>query len=358
VRSRSLVRSSSVCMAAAALALVAACSSSGGNSSSTASAKATGGAGAGNTTGSSANLQSVQVMMFPGQSYRLPVLIAQKQGYFAKHGIKISTVVQPGSLQGAQAMVATHSQVGQLSTPTLTQGVENGSPVAFFCGGIKYLQTSLVAKNGSSLQAGTGNEVLKELSGKKVGVQTPIGSGLQLLFASALKDAGVTNVTYVNVGGGNNVTLAALNKGSVDVAQVNPPGTQQMQVDKSAKVLTYLPASGGPAAYQLYGSGWTGQTSWLKDHPDQAKGFCDAVSEGLDYIKNPANADASAKVLAADTGVSESVATEVVKNVFIDFSTDLPKDALTKTLQYYKQIGITKTDMSTQYDKLIQPATG
>jgi ABC-type nitrate/sulfonate/bicarbonate transport system substrate-binding protein len=295
-------------------------------------------------------------MMFPGQVYRLPVIIAEQQGFFAQHGIKISIIAQPSSLQGAQAMVATHSQVGQLSTATLTQGVENGFSVAFFCGGIKYVQTSLVAKNGSSLQAGTGNDVLKQLNGKKVGVQTPIGSGLQLLFASAVTDAGVTNATYVNVGGANNVTLAALNKGSVDVAQVSPPATQQIEVDKSAKVLTYLPGSGGPEAYQLYGSAWTGQTSWLKDHPDAAKGFCDAFTEALSYIRNPANTDASAQALSADTGISPAVATQVVKTGFTDFSTDLPKDTLTKTFQYYQKIGITKTDMSTQYDKLVQPA--
>ena len=331
----------------AVAALVAACSSS--KSKSAPNSTGGGGASSGNS------LQSVQVMMFPGQGYRLPVLIADKQGFFAKNGIKISIVAQPNNLQGAQAMVATKSDVGQLSTPTLAQGVENHSPVAFFCGGIKYLQTSLVAKNGSSLTPGSGIDVLKQLNGKRIGVQTPVGSGLQLLFAAALKSVGVTNVTYVNVGGGNNITLAALNKGSVDVAQVNPPGLQAITVGKSAKVLTYLPAAGGPDAYQLYGSAWTGQTSWLKDHPQTAKGFCTAIGQALDYIKS--NSTAAAQVLADDTKAPLPVAEEVVNTVYADYSTDLPKDTLTKTFQFYQQIGITKTDMSTQYDSLVQPAS-
>jgi NitT/TauT family transport system substrate-binding protein len=330
---------------AAVVALTAACSS-GKSSSGTSSGATTGG-----------GTESVQVMMFPGQAYRLPVLVGEQQGYFTKHGLKISVIAQPNNLQGAQAMVATKSQVGQLSTPTLAQGVANGSPVAFFCGGINVLQTTLIAKNGSSLQPGSGTDVLKQLNGKKVGVQTPVGSGLQLLFAAALKDAGVTDVTYVNVGGGNNITLAALDKGSVDVAQVNPPGTQAITVGKSAKVLAYLPGPGGPPAYQLYGSAWTGQTSWLKDHPEAAKGFCDAISEALTWIKDPANTAAAAKVLSDDTKVDTTIATELVKTVYADFSTDLPKDILTKTFQFYSQIGITKTDMSSQYDKLVQPAS-
>jgi ABC-type nitrate/sulfonate/bicarbonate transport system substrate-binding protein len=310
-----------------------------------------------NSSSSGGSLASVQVMMFPGQLYRLPVIVANQQGFFAKHGLKISIVAQPNNLQGAQAMVATKSQIGQLSTPTLAQGVEAGTPVAFFCGGINYLQTSLIAKNGSSLQPGTGTDVLKQLSGKKIGVQTPVGSGLQLLFAAALQSVGVTNVTYVNVGGGNDVTLAALNKDSVDVAQVNPPAAQSIQVANQAKVLTYLPASGGPDAYSLYGSGWTGLTSWLNQNPDQAKGFCAAMSEADAWIKDPANADAAAKALAGDSGLNPSVAAAAVKTAFADFSTDLPKDTLVKTLQFYKQIGIVKADLSTQYDKVVQPLT-
>jgi NitT/TauT family transport system substrate-binding protein len=306
--------------------------------------------------GNGSSLTKVRVMMFPGQSYRLPVQIADQQGYFKNHGIQIEVVAQPNNLQGAQAMLATKSQVGQLSTPTLAQGVENGSPVSFFCGGINVLQTTLIAKKGSALPAtadgASWQDVLKSLSGKKVGVQTPIGSGLQLLFAAALKEAGVTNVTYVNVGGGNNITLAALNNGSVDVAQVNPNGTQQIAIDGSAKPLLYV--SQGPEAYKLYGSGWTGQTSWLKEQPKVAAGFCQAVGEALAFIKNPTNAGTAAKTLAADTGVSAAVAALVVKQVYADYSTDLPKDVLTRTFASYKTFGIVKTDLAAEYDKLVQ----
>lgn len=310
--------------------------------------------------GKNGSAESVQVMMFPGQSYRLPVMIGEQQGFFAKHGVKISIVAQPNNLQGAQAMIATRSQVGDLSTATLAQGVENGSPVAFFCGGINVLQTTLFAKNGSSLpstsQGASWQAVLKSLDGKKVGVQTPVGSGLQLLFAAALKEAGVTNVTYVNVGGGNNVTLAALNRGSVDVAQVNPTGTQAIEDANSAKPLMYMPSQ-GPEAYKLYGSAWAGQTAWLKSHPDTAKGFCAAMNEAVAFIKNPANAAVSTKALAADTGLSSSVAARVVKETYGDYSVGLPKDVLTNTFRFYKQIGITKTDMSGEFDKLVQPAS-
>jgi ABC-type nitrate/sulfonate/bicarbonate transport system substrate-binding protein len=236
--------------------------------------------------------------------------------------------------------------------------VENGTPVAYFCGSANVLQTTLIAKKGSSLPStadgASWQQVLQALKGKKVGVQTPIGSGLQLLFAAALKQAGVTDVTYVNVGGGNNLTLAALSRGSVDVAQVNPPATQGLT--GQVKELLYLPD--GPPAYKLYGSAWTGQASWLKDHPTAAKGFCNAIAEAVAYIKNPANLASSAKALATDTQLPATVATEVVKTAYGPFSTDLPKNSLMATFKFYQQIGITKTDMSTKYDTLVQPVSG
>jgi NitT/TauT family transport system substrate-binding protein len=326
--------------AVTATALVTACSSGGDD----------------NETTSEGGLQKVQVMMFPGQSYRLPVVVAQEQGYFKDHGVEISIVAQPNNLQGAQAMLATKSEVGQLSTPTLAQGVENGSPVAFFCGGIDVLQTTMVAKKGSSFpstdEGASWEDVLKSFDGKKVGVQTPVGSGLQLLFAAALKEAGVEDVTYVNVGGGNDITLAAINNGSVDVAQVNPTGTQKFEVDQAIKPLLYM--STGPEAYKLYGSAWTGQTSWLKDNPKAASGFCDAVEDALKWIKDPANADAAAQALAKDTAVDPAVAALVVKDVYKDYSTELPEDVLKKTFAEYKEFGITKSDLSSKYDQLVQ----
>ena len=344
-------RITAVTAAVAAITVISACSSS--------SSTTTSSSGTASAASTASSLQQVQVMEFPGQSYRLPVGIAEQEGFFTKNGIKVSIVAQPNNLEGAQAMIATHSQVGILATSTLTQGAEAGEPVAFFCGGISVLQTELIAAKGSSLPStsdgASSQDVLKALNGKKIGVQTPVGSGLQLLFAAALKAAGVTNVTYVNLGGGNNLVLSALKSGSVDVAQVNPPGTQELEAAGEVKPLLYMPD--GSATYQLYGSGWTGQTSWLKSDPSAARGFCNALTEALAFIKNPANLSTSASALATDTGLTQSVAKLVVQQGYADFSTSLSQSVLTKTFEFYSQIGIAKSNTASQYTTLVQPAS-
>ncbi|MGI5508489.1 ABC transporter substrate-binding protein [Streptomyces sp. CA-106131] len=338
-------RSRFALLAAGLLAAATACSSGGG-------AGAT--ANAGSDKGGSGG--TVRVMMYPAQSYRLPVLLAQEKGLFKKHGLKLDITEQPANLQGMQGLSATKSDVGIVTVGTLGQGWQAGTKGAFFCGGINVLQTTLMAPVNSKLPStkdgADWKTVLKSLEGKKVGIQTPVGSGLQLIFAEALKEAGVKNVTYVNLGGGSSAALAALKKGSVDVAQLNPTGTQFAQYAKSGKPLLYMPD--GPKAYKdYYGSGWVGTESFLKQHPQTAKAFCDTLGESLKLLRNNADRDAALKILTEDAGVTKPVAELVLDDTYADFDTHLDKATLTTTLDAYVRLGILKHQPKPTWDALV-----
>ena len=328
---------------ACALALVSACGSS--DSGSNTSADGT---------------QTVKVMMFPGQAYRLEPLVAQEKGMLADHGIKMEITEQPATLQGIQGLLATKSDVGQVTVGTLGQGVQAGNDAQFFCGGIDVIQTTLIAPPDSDLPStddgATWQEVLQSLKGKKIGIQTPVGSGLQLIFAAALKEAGVTDVTYVNLGGAPTGTIAALQKGAVDVAQANPPTTQFFAQSGQVKPLLYMPD--GPTVYKdYYGSGWVAPTKWLEDNPDLAKNFCAAMSEALTFIKDPANKDAASKIFQQDTKQDAATSDAVVEQAFEDFSTDLDKSGLEKTFSAYVDLGIFKKSPALSYSDLVDDKT-
>jgi ABC-type nitrate/sulfonate/bicarbonate transport system substrate-binding protein len=299
---------------------------------------------------------TVKVMMFPGQAYRLLPDVAEKEGYFKDRGIKMEVVDQPPTLQGIQGLYATKAQVGQVTVGTLGQGVQGGNDAKFFCGGINVLQTTLIAPTDSKLPStddgASWQDVLKGLDGKKIGIQTPVGSGLQLIFAAALKEAGVENVTYVNLGGSPTGTIAALQNKSVDVAQANPPTTQFFAQEGKAKPLLYM--ADGPTVYKdYYGSGWVAPTKWLDDNPDVAKAFCGAMADAIKYIQDPANAQAAADIFVADAKVTPEVAKTVVDQVYGDFSTKLDKDTLTKTFDAYEKLGIFKAEPKMDYDALV-----
>ncbi|HLU98567.1 MAG TPA: ABC transporter substrate-binding protein [Thermobifida alba] len=303
-----------------------------------------------------AGTEHVRVMMFPSQAYRLPVVIAEQEGMFEERGIELEIVEQPTNLQGMQGLEATESDVGQVSVTTLVQGWQAGNEGVFFCGGIDVIQTTLMAAPDSDLPStedgATWQEVLQALEGKKIGIQTPVGSGVQLLFAEALAEAGVEDVTYVNVGAGSTTALAALENNSVDVIQINPTGTQYALDAGSGKPLVYLPD--GPRAYRdLYGSGWVAPTEFVEERPETAAAFCDAVDEALGFIRDDANAQTTVSALAADTGVSPQVAELVLEQVYDDFSTELDEETLTRTFDTYVELGIAEADPEPTFDSLV-----
>ncbi|MFD7407808.1 ABC transporter substrate-binding protein [Streptomyces sp. NPDC059866] len=305
--------------------------------------------------------ETVRVMMFPAQSYRLPVKIAEQEGYFEDRGIELEVTEQPANLQGMQGLEATKSDVGQVTVGTLAQGWQAGSKGAFFCGGIDVLQTTLMAPKGSDLpsvkEGASWQEVLKALEGKKIGIQTPVGSGLQLIFAAALEEAGVKDVTYVNLGGGSSAAIAALGNGSVDVAQVNPTGTQFIEDAGSGKELLYMPD--GPSAYKdYYGSAWVAPTTFLEERPEAARAFCDAIGEALAFIKDPANAEASQNMLVKDAGVTPPVAKLTIEQAYGDYTTKLDKGRLEKTLDAYVELGILKAQPDPTYESLVVEPKG
>lgn len=309
-------------------------------------------------SGSSGGLSEVTVMGYPGQSYRLPFLAADQEGFFKDHGISFKFVDQPNNLTGTQGMAATKANVGFVSTITQVQGAQAGQTYPFFCGGIKVLQTTLIADTNSDLPAmsdgASWQEVLRSLKGKKIGIQTPVGSGLQILFSSALKEAGLNDddVTYVNLGGTPTTVQAALKNGSVDVAQINPPGTQLLQTQNYGKPLIYMPD--GPNVYKdYYGSGMIGNPQWLSSDSDTAKQFCDAYGEGLKWVQDPGNTDAAASMLAKDSGVPEDAAKLVVKDTFDDFSTALDDATMQKTFNAYVDLGIAKPQPKLTSDDLV-----
>ena len=301
-------------------------------------------------------------MTFPGVAYRLPVIVAEKQGYFESAGIKITEIAQPNNLPGVQAMHSTNSNIGQFAVATASQAAEAGQDVKLFCGFIPEVQSTIVANKDADLPStadgATWQEVMQALAGKKFGVQVPVGAGFQLLTAAAFAEAGVTDLTYVNVGGSNTTTGPALDNGDVDAAIASPPGTQFLTEGAGKqKKLLYLPD--GPTAYKdWYGAAWGAPSEWITSNPAAATGFCKAVQQGIDWVNDPANAAEAEQLLSEDTGVPADIAKSVVATEYKPYSTALPKAKMETTLKGYVGAGILKGDPPVTYETLVSDQSG
>lgn len=304
---------------------------------------------------------AIKVMLPPGQSFRLPVLVAEAEGYFEDRGVGIDIVEQPANLQAFQGLEATNAQIALLTVGTLSQAVQAGEKGAYFCGGIDVLQTSLMVPPDSDLptteKGATWQEALKSLSGKKVGIQTPVGSALQLVFKAALDEADVSDVTFVNLGPSPSAAQAALANGSVDAAQSTPTGTQYLVSEGHAKPMLYLPD--GPETYgEFYGSGWGAPSEWLDGNEESAAAFCAAVEDALTYIQDPANREKSSQLLQKDTGIPGPVADLAIDSAYDDYATDLSDETVQRTISAYTDLGILKKDPEVSAEKLIKKSGG
>lgn len=305
---------------------------------------------------------TVELMMFPGQTYRLPIRIAEQQGYFEEVGIQISEVPQPGNISGVQGLEATGADAGILSISTLAQGWQGGAEVAYFCGSLPLTQTTLLASADSDLpsteEGASWEEVVQSLSGKTIGIQTPVGSGLQLLFAAMLEEQGVTDVDYVNTGVQTQVVQAALDNGEVDVVQANPTGVQQLLLNADVKTVAYLAAEEGPVQYNgYYGSAWVGTREWLENSPELAEGFCQATEKALEFIRDDANTEEAATALVEDTGVSQEVAERAVTDyTFEDWSTEIGQGTVETTIDAYIDLGVLEESPVPTYDDIVVPS--
>lgn len=299
-------------------------------------------------------LQRVQAMTFPGQAYRGPIMIADEQGFFAERGIEVETVPQPANVSGIQGLQATGSNVGYFSVPTLTQAVQAGTDVVFICGGISVYEPSLMAKADSDLpsvdEGATAEEVfaaLAEVEDLKIGVQTPIGSGLQLFSTQAFENHGIEGATYITTGTQGPIILAALDNGDVDVAMVSPTATQQMVVDGTVRRLMYMPEV--VPELQLYGSAIGAERAWVEENPELARGYCDAIAEATAFILDPANAEVVDPILMADSGISEEVVALVKEESYPEYSIDIPEDVYNETVQVYIDLGVMEPEPAIDY---------
>ncbi|MGE3622239.1 MAG: hypothetical protein AB7L84_17440, partial [Acidimicrobiia bacterium] len=166
-------------------AVVAACGDDddGGSSNTTTTTAGSGGGSSSTTSEAPKELETVTAMMFAGQAYRLPALVADQTGIFEEHGIKLETTVQPTNVGGIQGLGATSSDLGYFSIPTLTQAFQAGETAKFFCGSISVLEMTLIAKADSDLPSvieddADPQELFDAMKGKTIGVQTPLGGGL------------------------------------------------------------------------------------------------------------------------------------------------------------------------------------
>jgi len=154
-------------------------------------------------------------------------------------------------------------------------------------------------------------DVMKNFVGKRIGVNA-IGSTLHLTGLLMLEDAGLSadDVEFVATGTAA-TTMAAWRAGGVDVQITFAPVPELLETLGVARTL-WLLADDGPASLQfrgLYG-GWVTTGDFITTRKPQADAFIAAMTESIDWIRDPANADAMLEIATRYAPVSGLSTTE------------------------------------------------
>lgn len=282
-----------VLIAIAAL-IAAACGGSDGGSSSS----ATGSSSAAATT-AAAPTEPVDVTLsydWPSVDFEAtPIVVAQQQGLFEKHGVNVELIFPPDPASAAKVLATGKSDLALLTTTDLAFSAKAKLPIISIGNYTMRNNWGLFTKPGVPI-------ALETLKGKTISTYGDSWTKAMLPFvlkAADLTDADVKEVVV-------DWDLPLLLKGKIDIATNTTNFLIAGVEDETGKSPEYLLAAehGAPDVPVWV---YAGNTDWLQANPDAAKGFMAAIGEATTWAcANPEDAATMFGEAYPDSGYSYS----------------------------------------------------
>jgi ABC-type nitrate/sulfonate/bicarbonate transport system substrate-binding protein len=256
-----------------------------------------------------------------GQSYStlrsifaLPIVVAQKQGFFSREGLDFQVVVPlPG---GSDKMIdALHDgtvDITHVATPFLIRKVLAGSDATAIAAEFNNPIYSLIAKPGIRSFA--------DLKGKRLGFADQGGSisisMRKLLVLHGLKDSDYD----IKVVEGTPARANCLKQGDCDAVPLGQP----QDVAAQAQGFTLLGLSTEASPQFLY-TVTAVRRSWAEANKEALLRYLRGLRSAFEFIRDPAKRDEVAAIVAESNGVSPAIAGKVLALYFEPERNVLPR---------------------------------
>ncbi|MGY4978350.1 ABC transporter substrate-binding protein [Streptomyces sp. 900105755] len=244
------------------LLATAACGSSGGSSS---------------TAGSSGGTTTVKVGIIPIVDVA-PLYLGQKEGFFSKRGLKLSTTLAQGGAAIVPGVTSGQFQFGFSNVTSLMIAQSSGVPVQAIANGVA--STGVAGKDFGGLVVKKGSSITspKQLEGKKVAVNTLKNINETAVRESVRKAGGDPDkVDFVELA--FDQMPAALDKGQIDAAMAVEPALATMKLQGATEIASPLVDVAQNLTVAMYFT----STSYAQKNPAVVKKFQEAVAESLSY---------------------------------------------------------------------------
>ncbi len=254
-------------------------------------------------TGASTALAQDTVRIGLATKAWFPSLVAEaadRQGLFAKEGIKAELTIYQSGAEAFTALAASAADVISTSPNIVATGHVRGVKAKMVAmGGSGNLGWQLLVPKNSAIKD------VGELAGKKVGI-TSAGSLSDSLAQWTLAKYGM-KFTTIPLGGGLAPNLI---NGNVDAAVVySPLSYKVLQEGNGRSIVDY-----GVAMPSHLNSGWAASDTFIDGKTELLKKTVRALLGGVAYLQD--NRADAVKMIAEANGVSEAVAQEEYEHVF------------------------------------------
>jgi NitT/TauT family transport system substrate-binding protein len=274
------------------------------------------------------------------------VYIADKHGFFKRHGVEVEIRPFDNGTAAARAVVAGDADFSWSPTPPVINQISNA--------GVPLVAVYGMPNPDWVIGTTETGKTCKDIAGKEVGVDSVGGARSVALRSMLTACPGVTieNTNQVALGGGaGQAMIAGKLQYSVlhldDIAAIEEQG-------KKVNILTRLKDTDPTSHYLML----VVRKDNLAAKRDAVVRATAAMIEAARYMNDPKNADAVAEACTI-TGNSKEVAKAALKQFLaIDFwaqkDDGLPRDRLEATAALMKKIGQIKPDKEpVTYDKLV-----
>jgi len=268
-------------------------------------------------------LQAVNMITFGG-GYSLPAWVAQRQGFFARHGIAVTITHTPNSVYLMKNLVEGKFDLAVTAMDNLV-AYQEGQGEAPYEGTCDLVAFMGVDDSFQSLMAAPDIKCVADLRGKKIAVDA-LTTGYAFILREMIARAGMTDadVTYERTGGGP-TRMRAMLDGRYAAGLLATP------LDKIAADQGFTRLG---TARELLGryQGRTGfaQRSWIRHNEAAVIGFMRAYRDAMDWLYDTKNREiAAALLIANDAAMTPGLARQSL-DILLDeksgFSRDLALD--------------------------------
>lgn len=247
-------------------------------------------------------LQTVNMITFGG-GYSLPAWVAQRQGFFARHGIEVNITHTPNSVFLMKNLIEGKFDLTVTAMDNLV-AYQEGQGEAEYAGTCDLVAFMGVDDSFQSLMASPDIQSVADLRGRKIAVDA-LTTGYAFILREMIARAGMTDadVTYERTGGGP-MRLRAMLDGNYAAGLLATP------LDKIAADQGFTKLG---TARELLGryQGRTGfaQRAWIRNNQAAVIGFMRGYRDAMDWLYDRNNRAAAADLLMAnDASVTPELA--------------------------------------------------